>query len=163
MAAEDRSAVMVATEEDDRGRQEMLGEKLGEAAGKASGVRTLRSDGAPNKAGSTFQLEVFFQGKGTLMGVEIDDIGTYWQVMRPGGVLYGEGDNVMTSAEGAAAHWTGFGVGKPSGPAPAARYGVAGHFLSATGTLAHLATVANVVEFEVDEAWNYTWRLWEWK
>ena len=33
----------------------MLGEKLGEASGKASGVRMLRSDGAPNKAGSTFQ------------------------------------------------------------------------------------------------------------
>jgi hypothetical protein len=140
----------------------MLGEKLGEASGKASGVRMLRSDGAPNKAGSTFQLEVSFQGKGTLMGVEIDDMGTYWQVVRPGGVLYGEGEVLILSAEGDSAHWSGFGVGKPSGPPPAARYGVAGHFLSATGKLAHLATVANVIEYEADEHWNYTWRLWEW-
>ena len=141
----------------------MQGEMLGESSGRITGVRTLRSDGQGPRAGSSFYLEVGLQGTTKLLGLDLAEFGTYWQVVRPGGVLYGEGENVMTSPEGAVAHWTGFGVGAPTGPIPAARLGVCGSFLTAEGPLEPLARVANVVEYEVDGDWNYRWRMWEWR
>jgi len=140
----------------------MQGELLGEGSGRVTGVRTLRSDGQGARAGVSFYFEVSFQGTNNLLGAEMSEFGTYWQVVRPGGALYGEGENVMTTAEGEIAHWTGFGVGRPTGAAPASRWGVCGSFLAATGRLERLATVANVVEYEVDESWNYRWKMWEW-
>jgi hypothetical protein len=140
----------------------MQGELLGEGTGRVTGVRSLRSDGQGAKAGVSFYLEIAFQGTNNLLGTEMSEFGTYWQVVRPGGVLYGEGENVMTTAEGEIAHWTGFGVGRPTGPVPAARYGVCGSFLTASGRLERLASVANIVEYEVDEKWGYRWKLWEW-
>lgn len=136
---------------------------LGEGSGRITGVRTLRSDGQGARAGVSFYLEVAFQGTNNLVGQELAEFCTYWQVVRPGGVLYGEGENVMTSPEGAIAHWTGFGVGTPTGPVPAARYGVCGSFLAADGPLEALARTANVVEYEVDADWSYRWRMWEWR
>jgi hypothetical protein len=135
----------------------MLGELLGESAGKITGTRVLPSEGQQIK------VEVSFQGSGTLLGEAITDIGTYWQTIRPEGVLYGEGHVLMMTQDGAIADWTGFGVGRPTGPAPAAHYGVCGSFQPAPGKLTRLASVANAIEYEVEQDGSYHWKLWEWK
>ena len=135
----------------------MLGELLGESTGKITGTRVLPSEGQQIK------VEVSFQGSGTLLGEAITDIGTYWQTIRPEGVLYGEGHVLMMTRDAGIADWTGFGVGRPTGPAPAAHYGVCGSFQPTSGKLARLASVANAIEYDVEQDGRYPWKLWEWK
>jgi hypothetical protein len=55
-----------------------LGEQLGTASGKITGTRVLVPEGQQLK------VEVSFSGRGTMLGEEIDDFGTYWQTVRPG-------------------------------------------------------------------------------
>ena len=74
------------------------------------------------------RVEVSIQGSGNLLGEDITDVGTYWQAIKPGGVLYGEGHVVMMAKDGAVADCTGYGLGRPAGPPPAAHYGVCGLF-----------------------------------
>ncbi len=135
----------------------MLGEQLGEASGKITATRVLPSDGpTPN-------LEISFQGSGKLLGVDINDFGTYTQTVRLGGAYYGEGQVVLITTDGGVANWTGFGVGRPTGHVPAGTFGVCGSIQTASEKLARLNTVATVVEFRVDENGNYSWKLWEWQ
>jgi hypothetical protein len=133
----------------------MLGEKLGESSGKFTATRVL-------SAGPEPKLEVSFQGRGTLLGVGITDLGTYWQVVRPGGVLYGEGQVVMLTDDGEMAPWIGGGVGRPTGPGYAASYGVFGSFQTASAKLARLNGVATAMEYDVEEDGSYRWTAWEW-
>jgi hypothetical protein len=93
-----------------------LGDQIGEASGKVTGNRVITPMvGTQQQA----RIEVSFQGSGTLLGQEITDIGTYWQTLKPGGTLYGEGDVLYITGDGQSAHWRGFGVGRPTGPFPA--------------------------------------------
>jgi hypothetical protein len=69
----------------------------------------------------------------------------------------------MFTAEGGAAHWSGFALGQPAGKAPAARLAVCGRFQTSSPKLARLNGVANVVEYEVAEDGSYRWKMWEWK
>jgi hypothetical protein len=135
----------------------MLGELLGEGSGKITAVRVLPTEGQQVK------LEVSIQGSGKLLGVDTTDTSTYWQTVRPGGVLYGEGHWVAMTRDGDIADWIGFGVGKPTGPASAAHYGVCGSFQTASGKLAHLTSVATVMEYDTAEDGSYRYTLWEWK
>jgi hypothetical protein len=135
----------------------MLGELLGEGSGKVTAVRVLPTEG------QQVRLEVSIQGKSKLLGVETTDTATYSQTVRPGNVLYGEGHWVVMSREGEIADWTGFGVGKPTGPAPAAHYGVCGSFHTASGRLARLSSLATVLEYDTAEDGTYHFKIWEWK
>jgi hypothetical protein len=135
----------------------MLGEMIGEFSGKITGARVLEVEGTAPK------VEVSFQGTGTLLAQAMTDLGTYWQTIRPAGSLYGEGRVVMMTAEGEAAVWTGFGVGTPAGPVPAARYAVAGSFVTASQQLARLNSITTAIEYNVDEDWNYSYKIWDWQ
>jgi hypothetical protein len=134
----------------------MLGERLGESSGKFTGVRVLPSEGGQ------IWLEVSFQGRGTLLGQEITDTGTYRQTIRPGGVLAGDGHLVIMTAAGDVADWIGGGVGRPTGPGYQASFGVWGSFASATGELSRVAEVADVSEYEVEADGSYHWTMWAW-
>ena len=82
----------------------MLGEKTGGTSGKVTsqGVR-------PNLGGGP-KMETSFQASGSILGVDVKEIGTYRTVVRPDGTLYGEGQ-VMIIKDGKMATWTGHGVG----------------------------------------------------
>lgn len=134
----------------------MLGEKLGESAGKLTGIRVLPTEG------QQVNLEASFQGQGTLLGQPITDFGTYTQTVKPGGVLHGDGHVVMMTPNGEIADWLGGGIGRPIGAGFKATYGVYGHFDSAQGALARLGTVATAIEYEVEEDGSYHWQMWEW-
>jgi hypothetical protein len=134
----------------------VLGDRLGESAGKFTGVRVLPTEGGQIK------IEVSFQGRGTLLGQEITDTGTYWQTVRPGGVLYGEGHVLfMTSAETSS---TGSEVGWADPPDLAIKpaTGVWGSAQTSSEKLARLGQVADVLEYEVEEDGSYRWTMWEW-
>ena len=134
-----------------------LGDQLGEASGRITSNRVV----AP--LGAQAQIEVAFQGSGRMLGQDITDIGTYVQAVRPGGVLYGEGDVLWVTSEGESAHWTGFGVGRPTGAFPAGHFAVCGSVQTESQALSRLNEVATVVEFDVEQDGSYHWTLWEWR
>lgn len=129
-----------------------LGEVLGEARGKVAGLRAL-GDGI---------IEVSLQGKGTLLGSEMEDVTTFGSVMRPNGTAYGQGNSIQMSTEGMA-EWRGSGVGKPTGP-DVWKYAYGGVYTIATPEKwQRLLNVFTAGEYENDANGNYHWKLWEWK
>jgi hypothetical protein len=135
----------------------MLGEIIAEGSGKITGVRVLSAEGQVPK------LEVSVQGRGKLLGQETTEFATYVQTIRPGGELYGEAQEVVMTADGEMATWTGFGVGRPTGKGFAGSFRGSGSFQTASEKLTRLNGVATVYEYEVDEEGNYSYKEWEWK
>ena len=133
----------------------MLGDKLGGAAGKITTQRVL-----PNPGGGP-KMETSFQAAGTMLGVAVKEIGTYWAVIRPDGTMYGEGQGVLMGAGGEAASWIGGGVGTLKDGA--ASYRGAIYFQSAAPAWVRLNSVAGLFEFEVDAQGNSKSEIWEWK
>ncbi|MEK7750950.1 MAG: hypothetical protein AAB654_03465 [Acidobacteriota bacterium] len=133
----------------------MLGDKLGESRGKRTARRVL-----PVDAG--FKVEVSFEDRGTLLGIEGFGIGTYTSTSRPDGTMYGEGQGVFMTMDGEGATWKGSGVGKFVGGG-AVSYRGALYYSTASQKLARLNAVACVFEFEVDTEGNTHSNIWEWK
>lgn len=142
-----------------------LGDKVGETSGKVTGTRVITPSGT-----QPVQLEVSIQGSGKVLGEDVTEIGTYVQTLRPGGVLYGEGDVLYIITDdnnendnNETAHWRGFGVGRPTGPFPAGHFAVCGSSETESKALRRLNRVAIVTEFDVDEKGNYHATAWEWR
>ena len=133
----------------------MLGEQIGEARGKRTSRRVLSVDGG-------FKVEVAFEAKGKLLGVDNMEIGTYWSEGRPDGSLYGEGQGVVITNDGEVATWKGGGVGKFVGGG-AVNYRGAIYYSTASKKLARLNGSATIFEFDVDAEGNTHAKLWEWK
>jgi hypothetical protein len=133
-----------------------LGEILGEVRGKVTAMRVL-PDG---------KMEVSQQGNGKLLGSEITEVVTYQTTMRPNGTGYGEGQQIIMSADGSAV-WKGSGVGKPTGGQGGGggwKYAYGGAFQTvASQKWGRLLDVYIVGEYDVDENGNYHWKGWEWK
>ena len=85
----------------------MLGDLIYEHIGKITGQRVLDAEGA--------KMETTFSGNAKYRGTDGTEIGTYCTIYRPEGVLYGEGQGVITSKEGEIATWTGSGIGRFTG------------------------------------------------
>ena len=133
----------------------MLGEQIGEARGKRTARRVLSVDGG-------FKVEVAFEAAGKLLGMECNEIGTYWSASRPDGTLYGEGQGVVITKDGEMATWKGQGMGRFTGGG-AVSYRGAVYYSTASAKLARLNTVASIFEFDVDAEGNTHAKLWEWK
>ncbi len=136
----------------------MLGEMIGELQGKITVNRVLPFEGE----GLAPKVETTFQDSGKILGVEITDIGTFWSVVRAGG-LYGEGQGIIMTKDGDMASWTAQGVGKFKGKGSAAIWRGSVFFQTQSKKLAHLNSIAVVFELEVDENGNTHDKLWEWK
>jgi len=133
----------------------MLGEQIGESRGKRTGRRVLGTEGG-------FKVEVSLETTGKLLGIEVNEIATYWAESRPDGSLFGEGQGVTIGLDGSQAIWKGMGAGKFVGGG-AVSYRGAIFYSSASPKLARLNTVAAVFEFEVDAQGNTHSKIWEWK
>ena len=84
----------------------MLGEKLGEAQG-ATVTRVLPTDG------SRPRFETSVDGGGTLLGVPVKFLATYWSEVRADGSIYGECPNsgAFMTEDGEAATFIASGAG----------------------------------------------------
>ncbi len=133
----------------------MPGEQTGELRGKRTGRRALSAD-------SGFKVEASFEDSGKLLGMEVNDFGTYTAVQRPDGSLFGEGQGVTMTRDGDVASWKGQAVGRFVGGG-AVSYRGAIFFNTASPKLARLNSVAAVFEFEVDANGNTHTKIWEWK
>jgi hypothetical protein len=143
------------------GKEEMtpmaLGDQIGELSGRITGTRVITPS-----AGQT-RIEVSFQGSGTVLGQDVTNIATYSQTLRPGGILYGEGDALYITGDGQSAHWRGFGVGRPTGSFPAAHFAVCGSAETESQALGRLNEIATVLEYDVDQEGNVRYTMWEWR
>ena len=137
----------------------MLGEMICEEQGKITGVRVLPFNGS----NSMPRLEVSFQGSGTLVGVEMTNVGTYISVMTPAGVFNGSGQGVITTKDGDIVTWTGSGVGTPKGQGLAASWRGMIYYQTSSQRLAGLNKTPTAFEYEVDENGNTADKQWEWK
>jgi hypothetical protein len=142
------------------GKEEMtpmaLGDQIGEISGRITGTRVITPS-----AGQT-RIEVSFQGSGTVLGHDVTNIATYSQTLRPGGILYGEGDALYITGDGQSAHWRGFGVGRPTGPFPAGHFAVCGSAETESQALGRLNEIATVLEYDVDQEGTVRYTIWEW-
>lgn len=134
----------------------MLGEVLGEGGGKMIGTKLLPQEGAE------FKIEATIQGAGKLLGEEVTELGTYWQTMRPGGSLYGEGQVLWMTKQGETLIWKGFGVGRPTGVPPAARFAVCGAFHTVPARFERLLGAATVTEYTIEPDGSYHYKTQEW-
>ncbi|MEU5217255.1 hypothetical protein AB0G79_13790 [Streptomyces sp. NPDC020807] len=133
----------------------MLGELIGEELGETTGIRVLSAEGGHAV------LEASFRASGTLLGVEVKDMGTYESVMRPDGTLFGEGQGVTMAADGETVTWHGSGVGRFDDTG-AVDWRGALYFETTSTRFARLMGVAAVFEFHVEESGKAEAKLWEW-
>jgi hypothetical protein len=134
----------------------MLGEKLGETSGKVTSRRVLANPGGGPK------METTFEASGRILGVEENEVGTYWSVVRPDGTLYGEGQGVIMGKGGEQAAWIGQGVGtiKKDG---SVSYRGAVYYQTHAAVWSRLNGIAAIFEFDVDAQGRSRAELWEWK
>jgi hypothetical protein len=135
----------------------MLGDKIGEVKGKIMGERILDVEGP--------KIEYSFSANGRMKGVDITHLATFWTIPRGNGVLYGEGQGVMTTTDGSGeiATEVGRGIGQLTERGKKGRFrGSFFYRASPTGKLALLNNVVGMFEYEVDEAGNTFHKVWEW-
>lgn len=136
-----------------------LGELIADSTGKITGQRVLDVE-IP-------KMETSFAMEGNYRGIPCTDVGTYTSVLREGGVLYGEGQGIITTKDGQGmATWTGQGIGKFTAPGKVSFRGSI--FLrtpstSQGGKLSSLNNMVGVFEYEVDEMGSCFTKSWEWK
>jgi hypothetical protein len=133
----------------------MLGEQIGEEAGKVMVRRVLSIDGGT-------KVEVSLQNTGKLLGVETRGTVTYWATIRQDGSLYGEAQGLVVGKGGERATFKAQGVGKLL-DGGAVSYRGAQYFYSDSPKLSRLNSIAVVFEYEADEEGNTKSKLWEWK
>jgi hypothetical protein len=133
----------------------MLGEKIGVFAGKTTGIRVLATD--------TPQTEVSIQQGGTLLGVEVMDLGTYISRLQPSGSLYGEGQGITMTKDGEVVAWKATGVGRPTGRGLGASWRGSIYYQTTSSKLGRLNGLCSVFEYETDENGDSKASVWEWK
>ena len=132
----------------------MLGELLGENTGKRIVRRVLGTN--PPK------VEVSFEDSGTMLGVATNGFGTYTSVVRADGSILGDGQGIMSTADGELIEWTGSGQGK-FGPGGSISYRGILYFQTASQKLARLNSAPGVFEYETDPDGKTRNKVWEWK
>jgi hypothetical protein len=132
----------------------MLGEQIGEFRGKRLLRRVLSSD--------PLRVEVTFEDSGKILGVEINEFGTYTSQVRPDGLMYGEGEGAFMTKDGEAVSWKGSGLGKFKEGGALSYRGIL-YYKTTSQKLARLNTTATVFEYEVDAKGDTSTKLWEWK
>lgn len=134
----------------------MLGDLIGEEQGQIAVQRVVAGDHGLPPA-----VETTFRASGQLLGVAVNDMGTYTGRLRADGTLSGEGQGVLMGAEGHAT-WSGIGVGQfTEGGGVSWRGAIV--YSTDSPAFAGLRGVAGVFEFETDSAGTATGKLWAWK
>ena len=142
----------------------MLGDLIYEHTGKLTGQRVLDSVSVQEEL--LPKIETTFSADAKLKGIiDITDIGTYWSIIRPGGILYGEGQGLYMAKDssGETATWTGYGIGHLAAGGRVSYRGSLFFRTNSTGKMSYLNNIVGVFEYEVDESGNTAAKVWEWK
>ena len=150
----------------------MLGDIIYEHKGKVIGQRVLgigsvqgEEEGNAAAVSALPKIETTFSADAKLKGtINVTDTGTYWSIIRPGGILYGEGQGLylIKDGSGETATWTGYGIGRLSA-AERVSYRGSLFFRTNSQKMSFLNNIVGVFEYEVDESGNTSAKMWEWK
>ena len=133
----------------------MLGEKMGSMTATAV-TKVLPTDGTLPK------FEVTAQGSGTLAGVQVQMMSTYYADMKADGSMYGECPNavlIMASDGIATGRATGAGSTDSDG---GSKFRGACYFETTAPSLMSLNGKAMVYEWDVEAGGGATWNIWHW-
>ncbi|MGE3077063.1 MAG: hypothetical protein AB7N24_20235 [Dehalococcoidia bacterium] len=136
----------------------MLGTKIGEETGKVTARRVLPGD--PER--SLMKIETSFESQGTIYGTPMQDMGTYTIVERVPGQIYGEGQGMLMTNDGAGIIWNGQGVGK-SGPDGTISFAAAVTFQASDEKFSKLNGLLGVIEHKMSLAGDVNTTTHEWK
>jgi hypothetical protein len=131
----------------------MLGPQIGEGRGKRTARRVIATE-------PEAKIEVSFEEKGTILGVESMGIGTYVSVVRADGSVHGEGEGIYMTLEGESVTWKGIGVGRLS-PDGSVAYAGSLSYNTTAPRLAKLNGISGVFQFGVDPEGNTHSKAWE--
>ena len=131
----------------------MIGEVLGEAKGKSTGIRIL-ADG---------KLEGSSSGMGTVLGKEATSMDTGVLTPMPNGVFMIEGNGMFMTTEGDMVMTKINGIGWFTGKALKSTARGACYFMTTAPKLASLNKVVGVWERESDENGDWSVKVWAWK
>ena len=134
----------------------MLGDIIYEMAGKKVGWRVL----PPDQIGP--RMEISYQGTGKMLGVEINETGTYTAVARPNGTFFAHTRGVSIANDGAIISWTSQGIGIPDGNGMVSYRGVI-FFDSISPDFSRLSAITGISEYEVGEDGPLFGKVWEWR
>ncbi|MER5640955.1 hypothetical protein ABT095_28900 [Kitasatospora sp. NPDC002227] len=118
-----------------------LGDLIGHEEGQIVVQRVL-----PGDHGLPPTVESSFKATGTLLGVAINDIGTYVGRMRADGTLDGDGQGILMSPTGDSVTWQGRGVGS-FGPDGSIRWVGSLTYVSASPAFAGLRGIVGLFEW----------------
>src|SRR5262249_31212924 len=106
-----------------------------------------------------------FEISGTLGGVKVTMLGTYWSVVRADGTLYGEcpHQGVLMTPSGQTATWSGAGIGRFTGKGSAVTFRGACYVDGGRAKLARLSRMAIIYEWDVAADGTAEARFTEWK
>jgi hypothetical protein len=134
----------------------MLGEMIGEDKGKIIGYRVV-----PSRKGDN-HVEVSMKAQGKILGIEFNELATYWSVMKSGGFSYGEGRGVFMLKDGETACWVGQGVGRFKQGGGMSWRGTI-YLETASQKHARMNGMCALFEHESDSNDNTSSKYWEWK
>lgn len=135
-----------------------LGDPFYKERTKATSIRVIDVINGP-------KVEVSFSGNGTIRdSINVTDIGTIWTLPTSGGMIYGEGQGLLTTQQGEMATYTQKAIGQYT---PEGRVVFHGSMffktLSPTGQLASLDNQMGIYNYESDIAGNAIRQVWEWQ
>ncbi|HEU4985193.1 MAG TPA: hypothetical protein VFT58_06085 [Nitrososphaera sp.] len=131
----------------------MQGDLVFDEKGKVTGRRVL----------DAMTMEVSFETKIKVKGVDGVNMGTYTSTMMQDGLMYGQGQGCMMSNDGQMVTWKGNGMGKLIQNGKIRFAGAIYLSTQSKGSLASLNGVAVVFEHEGDMEGNVSSKGWEWK
>ena len=131
----------------------MLGELLYEETGNTTGIRVLPPEGG------AANLEVSLQAAGSIQGVAHTSMWTYSSMTRADGSIFGEGNGVLTTADGDVIHLVGRGSAPSGSPI---KYRGSIHFQTSSEKFARLNGIAGVFEYNVNADGTTMGKIWEW-
>jgi hypothetical protein len=131
----------------------LIGEIIIELSGRIEGIRVL-PDG---------KVETSEQGSGSVLRVKATWVATTVSSPMPNGVILGEGNGMITTADGEVVTVRKIGIGwSTGGGRKVSRRGV--FFLTTQSQrFERLNRTVGMYEFESDEEGNWTAKIWEWK
>ena len=133
-----------------------LGDLVLDETGTITGIRVLSNDASGSK------LEISLRTTGTVRGVAESTLWTYWQLVRPDGSMYGQGEGVMTTQDGDVIQLTGHGSGQSPAPGEVTKFRTMLHAHTASAKYADLNSIGLVGNYEVAADGNATNKCWEW-
>ncbi|MBD0359192.1 MAG: hypothetical protein ICV56_00580 [Nitrososphaeraceae archaeon] len=139
-----------------------LGDPFYTERSKATSIRVIDVSNGP-------KVEVSFSGNGTIRdSINVTDIGTTWNLQTSGGIIYSEGQGVLTTQQGEMATYTQQATGQIT---PEGRVVFHGSMFFKTlspigqfpSPLAFLDNQMGIYNYESDIAGNAIKQVWEWQ